>query len=145
MVGATHEESSMKLTVFAASLAFLLWGAAPVLAGPPGCVGPDSDGDLIDDCADNCSDVPNDLQFDADADFCGNVCDTDFNNSGLIGFDDFGGWALAFGATDAGSRVFSVLQPHTAPIGFGDFGQWALAFAGTAGPSGTTPGTTACP
>ncbi len=57
MVGVTHEESTMKLTVFAASLAFLLWGAAPAFAGPPGCVGPDSDGDLIDDCAANCSDA----------------------------------------------------------------------------------------
>ncbi len=132
----------MRLTALAAALSLLVMVSAPVLAGPPGCVGPDSDGDLIDDCADNCSDVSNDLQFDADGDLCGNVCDTDWNNSGLIGFDDFGGWALAFGGSDAN---FLVLQPHTGSVGFADFGQWALSFGGAAGPSGTTASTTACP
>ena len=47
----------MRLTVFAATLAFLLWGA-PAFAG----TAPDGDGDGISDGLDNCSDHSNPFQ-----------------------------------------------------------------------------------
>ena len=63
----------MRLTVFAATLAFLLWGT-PAFAGSA----PDSDHDGIADIEDNCSDRINTAQDDTDGDDCGNYCDADY-------------------------------------------------------------------
>jgi hypothetical protein len=61
-------------------------------------VAPDSDGDGVADPADNCTTVPNgnlvpdaggNSQLDADSDGYGNICDPDFNNSGLVTSTDF--------------------------------------------------------
>jgi hypothetical protein len=132
----------MKRTLLAATLALLLWGA-PALAGPP----PDGDGDGIPDSADNCSDASNAGQDDTDGDDCGNLCDADYTQDGVIGFADFGQFAVAFNV--AGNP----LQQHSEPVdpgrvvGFADFGYFASVFnvPGSVGPSGTTVGTLACP
>lgn len=130
----------MRLTVFAATLAFLLWGA-PAFAGSA----PDSDGDGVADAIDNCSDDINTLQDDTDRDDCGNLCDADYDDSGVVGFPDFGAFALAFGGTD---QEYCHVEPISGPpcvVGFPDFGFFALNFGATPGPSGSTAGTTACP
>jgi hypothetical protein len=128
----------MRLTVFAATLAFLLWGA-PAFAGSA----PDSDGDGIADGLDNCSDDVNTAQDDTDADDCGNLCDADYGTDGTVGFADFGAVVAAFGGGDE-------QKCHVEPIpgcvvGFGDFGFVVAAFGGQPGPSGTTTGTVRCP
>jgi hypothetical protein len=128
----------MRLTVFAATLAFLLWGA-PAFAGSA----PDSDGDGIADGLDNCSDDKNSAQDDTDADDCGNLCDADYNGSGIVDFLDFGAGAGAFGGNDEQKCHVQAIPGCT--VGFLDFGFLAAAFGGTPGPSGTTTGTTACP
>jgi hypothetical protein len=131
----------MRLTVFAATLAFLLWGT-PAFAGSA----PDFDNDGVADGVDNCSEKANTAQDDTDVDDCGNLCDADYNNDGVVGFPDYGAFATAFGKTDSPEQCHT--EPITNPactVGFPDYGYFATSFAGGAGPSGTTAGTTACP
>jgi hypothetical protein len=129
----------MKRTLIAATLALLLWGM-PALAGPPPV---DSDGDGWNDIEDNCSDVPNPDQDDTDGDDCGNLCDADYDNTGLVGFIDFSAFSGAYGKTS------DLAKDHTetveGPVGFIDFSFFSGAYGGVPGPSGTTVGTTACP
>jgi hypothetical protein len=130
----------MRLTIFAATFAFLLWGT-PAFAGS----NPDQDLDGVGDVIDNCSEHPNPVQDDTDGDMCGNLCDANYDQGGNVGFGDFGAFTNSgFGTTDE-------LYMHTEPVGggrlvgFGDFGFFTQNFATVPGPSGTTSGTTACP
>jgi hypothetical protein len=127
----------MKRTLIAATVAFLLWGA-PALAGPL----TDSDGDGVYDGQDNCSDVLNVNQDDTDGDDCGNLCDADYDNSGLVGFIDFSAFSGAYGTSDL---EMDHTEPVIGPVGFIDFSTFSGAYGSTPGPSGTTTGTTACP
>jgi hypothetical protein len=128
----------MRLTVFAATLAFLLWGT-PAFAGSA----PDSDGDGIVDAIDNCSLAKNTAQDDTDLDFCGNVCDADYTQSGTPGIPDFGEFVAAFGGSDQQKCHIEPIPGCT--VGVPDFGFFVANFGVTPGPSGPTPGTTACP
>ena len=129
----------MKLMALAATLALLIFGVSPAFAGT---VCGDSDGDTIDDCSDNCSDAPNPAQDDTDGDDCGNICDADYTQDGIVGFPDFGLFTAAFGNSDLN---FDHTEPVTGPTGFPDFGIFTALFGPAPGPSGTTVGTTACP
>jgi len=132
----------MKPNVFAAMFAILLWGAAPAFAGPA----PDLDGDLVPDSADNCIDPDtgaNPAQDDTDGDACGNICDADYNQSGLVDIPDLILWLPAF-------TTVSALHDHTEPVGVGpviipDLLRFLAMYTGVPGPSGTTLGTLACP
>jgi hypothetical protein len=137
----SYEESKMKLMALAATLALLVFGATPVFAGAP-CM--DTVGDTVADCDDNCSDVPNPGQDDTDGDDCGNICDADFDQSGSVGFADFGAFTAPgiFGGFDL---EYDLTEAVAGPVGFGDFGAFTALFGPPAGPSGTTPGTVACP
>ena len=128
----------MKLTIFAAMFAFLLWGS-PAFAGSA----PDFDGDGIADTQDNCATLVNALQTDTDGDLCGNRCDTDYNNDGNTTFLDFGQFGQAFGKSTDLEKDHS--EPNTGPVGFLDFSVFGQRFGKAAGPSGTSPGNAACP
>jgi hypothetical protein len=128
----------MRLTVFAATLAFLLWGT-PAFAG----TAPDYDADGVGDVIDNCSEDPNTAQDDTDTDDCGNLCDADYEDSGVVGFPDFLQFASAFGSGDQEKCHVEPIPGCT--VGFPDFLYFASAFGGVPGPSGTTAGTTRCP
>ena len=135
----------MKRTLFAATLALLLWGS-PTLAGPP----PDFDSDGVMDSADNCSDDVNSDQDDTDGDACGNLCDADYDGNGSVGFSDFGQFVAAFGKTAGTGPANTEARCHNEPIPgcmvtFGEFGFFLANWTGIPGPSGTTVGTTACP
>jgi hypothetical protein len=133
----------MRLNVFAALFAILLWGAAPAFAGPP----PDVDGDGVADYADNCisaSAGTNPAQEDTDGDSCGNICDADYDQSGFVDiFDlfDFLGFYL----------LVSAVHDHTEPFGgtstvnIFDLFAFLDMYLTVPGPSGTTMGTPACP
>jgi hypothetical protein len=133
----------MRLTVFAATLAFLLWGT-PAFAG----TAPDFDGDGVGDTIDNCSEHINLAQDDTDGDECGNLCDADYGGltppgTGFVDLADFGAVVGNFGAQNE-------LYCHTEPIpgctvGLVSFGFVVGNFGNTPGPSGTTAGTVACP
>lgn len=131
----------MRLWVFAAMFALVLWGA-PAFAG----TALDTDGDGVVDSFDNCSIKPNPAQDDTDGDSCGNLCDADYNQNGNVTVTDFGQFAICYGMLNCAGKQ------HVEPISNGvivnvaDFGYFASAYgAGPAGPSGTTSGTTACP
>jgi hypothetical protein len=111
----------------------------PALAGPPPV---DTDGDGWIDIEDNCSDVVNPDQDDTDGDGCGNSCDADYNDSGVVNFLDFVPFLAAFGTFDL-EKDHTV--PMTGPVTFLDFTFFVGAFGSVPGPSGTTTGTTACP
>jgi hypothetical protein len=101
------------------------------------------DMDGVEDAVDNCSDAANAAQDDTDGDDCGNLCDADYDNDGVVGFGDFGFFTSCFGTTNE-------LCQHVEPIGgrvvgFADFGFFTANFGRSPGPSGTTAGTTACP
>jgi hypothetical protein len=128
----------MKRILLMATLALLL-GGMPALAGPSS----DFDTDGVNDQLDNCSTAINPGQDDTDGDDCGNLCDADYDNSGTVGFPDFGEFNAAFSTGDEE-------KCHEEPIsgcivGFPAFGFFAANFSSTPGPSGTTAGTTACP
>jgi hypothetical protein len=121
----------------------LLVCAGPALGGnscPDGC----SDGDGVSDNIDNCIDQYNAVQDDTDGDDCGNICDADYDQSGAVGFGDFGYFTgNCFGKSNP-------LCDHIEPIdgnvlGFGDFGAFTSMFGTVPGPSGTTAGTIPCP
>jgi hypothetical protein len=105
--------------------------------------GLDFDSDGVADQIDNCSEDVNTGQDDTDGDGCGNICDADYDQSGTVGFPDFGQFVGAFGTTD-------MEKCHVEPIpgcivGFADFGFFVSRFGRAPGPSTTTAGTTACP
>jgi len=125
----------MRSTLFAASVTLVLW-AAPAFTA-------DYDDDGIEDAFDNCSEHANPTQVDTDGDFCGNVCDADYSNSGIAGIADFGEFFRALGSTDEEKIHRDPSAGET--VGVLDYGFWVTGFALPAGPSGTTPGTVACP
>ena len=125
----------MRLTGFAAAITFLLWGT-PVFAQ-------DYDADGVDDSIDNCSEAVNAGQVDTDVDDCGNVCDADYDQTGVVGFLDLFKFGAEFGR---GSPLFCHVPPIPGCIiSFADFHFLISSFSDVPGPSGTTAGTTACP
>ena len=126
----------MRSTAFAAALAFLLWGA-PTFAA-------DFDGDGVEDEFDNCSNDSNDAQDDTDGDDCGNVCDADYNNDGIVGHPDVFELSAAFGTGDEEKCHQNGSIPGCF-VGHASFGFILIAYGSIPGPSGTTTGTTACP
>jgi hypothetical protein len=128
----------MKRTLVAATLALLLWGT-PALAGPPAV---DTDSDGWNDLEDNCSLVANPAQDDTDGDDCGNLCDGDYDNTGLVNFLDFTAFSANFASMDLEKDH---TQPVVGPVAFLDFTWFAANFGSVPGPSGTTVGTTMCP
>jgi hypothetical protein len=126
----------MRSTIFATAFTFLLWGI-PAFAA-------DSDADGVEDEFDNCSEAVNYGQDDTDGDDCGNLCDADYDDDGVVGHSDVFRYAPTFGT------VGNEEQCHNEPIpgcivGLPDFGFLIGAFGKIPGPSGTTAGTTACP
>lgn len=130
----------MRLTALTALVALLVWGAAPAFADPSCSV--DSDGDGVADCSDNCIDAANPAQDDTDGDSCGNVCDGDFDQNSVVGYSDVGALTGAVGTTNPN---LDVTEPIGDVITTADSQALAARFGAPPGPSGTTPGTTACP
>ena len=131
----------MKRTLVAATLALVLWGM-PALAGPP----THTDGDGVPDAFDNCLEVDNPDQDDTDGDDCGNVCDTDYNQSGTTTFADFGQLSVNYGSTGHPLQQHVEAIDPARTVRFADFGVFSASYGtGPPGPSGTTTGTTACP
>ena len=68
----------------------------------------DTDRDGVKDVQDNCVYTPNPAQDDTDQDKCGNVCDGDFDQDGIVGYPDFGQMSAAVGSI---SPNFDVTEP----------------------------------
>ena len=128
----------MRLTIFAAMFAFLLWGT-PAFAGSA----PDQDVDGVADTLDNCSDALNAAQDDTDGDDCGNLCDADYDQTGDVGILDFNQFRTAFLNVDEEKNHVEPVPGRA--VGILDFNFFRSAFLFTPGPSGTTAGTLACP
>jgi hypothetical protein len=145
----TEEKDRMKVGVITLMAAMLL--ALPALAGPPDCPlggsGGDSDSDGIQLSCDNCSAAANANQEDTDGDGCGNRCDPDFNQDGVVAAADFSRLASNFGSLvpPASPNLDIGPEPLDNVVAAADFSNLAANFGGVPGPSGTTSGTTTCP
>lgn len=87
----------MKISLMALVAGFCLVVGLPLAAtaGPtPG--GANSDGDSVENFFDNCYLDSNPDQKDVDHDGCGNVCDSDGNNDGLVDASDFSAFKLTY-------------------------------------------------
>ena len=115
------------------------FNSALLINGPE----PDFDADGVVDRLDNCSEAANPAQDDTDGDDCGNLCDADYDNNGIVGFSDWGAFSHNFGTTN---ELYKHVEPIPGEIvSFADFGFYSQNFGKVPGPSGTTAGTTACP
>ncbi len=126
----------MRFTIFAAIFAFLLWGT-PAFAG-------EHDGDGVDDDIDNCLMINNATQDDTDLDDCGNLCDADYDNDGIVGILDFGQFVNAYLTNDE-EKIHRDGQVAGGTVGLLDLGLFGALYLTVPGPSGTTSGTKACP
>lgn len=92
-----------RLRLAALAFGFCLAMGLPLaaMAGPvPG--GPDTDGDGVENAFDNCTSRANPTQVDTDHDGCGQFCDFDWNNDGLVKPGE-----VALAASQAGSAACS--------------------------------------
>jgi hypothetical protein len=106
----------------------------------------DFDLDAVGDVCDNCSETPNPSQYDCDDDYCGNACDCDYDQTGACGWPDWGLFSSHFSTSWGDSDCYCHFNPYPGCIpGFPDFGFFSANFSLPPGPSGTTPGTAACP
>ena len=127
----------MRLTVLTATFAFLLLGTPAFANG-------DFDADGIGDVIDNCWLRANPSQDDTDLDDCGNLCDADYDQDGIVGMLDFGQFTAAYLTNDEEKcHIDGSIAGCT--VGITDLGFFANAFLTVPGPSGTTIGTVACP
>jgi len=133
---AITRSEQMRLTFFAAALAFLLWGT-PAFAQ-------DDDGDGVGDDLDNCLGIHNAHQDDTDNDDCGNLCDADYNDTGTVDFLDFTKFVNVFGTNGNEEQCHHEPAPGCI-VGFPDFAFMVNSYGKPPGSSGTTAGTTACP
>ncbi len=105
----------------------------------------DADGDGIDDSCDNCLSAafPNPDQTDTDADGYGNICDADYDQSGVTGGSDFIAFRMAFGSALGAPAYVSWIDmtdgvggPPDGVIGGADFIRYRASFGLVPGPSG---------
>ena len=129
-------ETHMRLPTLTATLIVLMWVTPPFAD--------DFDVDGVEDEFDNCLEAMNPAQDDTDGDGCGNVCDWDYDDSGVVGINELILWNGAVGTT--GNEEQCHFEPIPGCIVSGkNFGFILLRYGSAPGPSGTTSGTTACP
>lgn len=89
----------------------------------------DFDLDGVTDDADNCLMLPNPAQIDFDGDGCGNWCDADYDQNGVVGGSDYTTFRGAWGTINA-----LVDCNGDGPVGGMDFGCFVSQFGGPPGP-----------
>ena len=130
----------MKRMAFLAAIVILSWGRSALGGSQVSEFCEDGVSYLIDNCVEEC----NTNQDDTDLDDCGNLCDADYDNNGVVGLADFGAFVAAFGGTDQEyCHVEPILGGCT--VGLADFGFMVSRYGTIPGPSSTTAGSTACP
>ena len=97
------------------------------------CVLPDADGDGVTNGQDNCLEVANPTQCDHDGDLYGNHCDADFNQNGIVNFDDLGVMKASF----LSDNPLTDLDCNGV-VNFADLGMMRQLFFAPPGPSGRT-------
>ena len=118
--------------------------SAPAAAGPFGCgTASETDCDGVIDSNDNCIYVPNayPLDCDTDGDGYGNVCDGDFDQSGVVNSTDFGSFFLADFAPPGSDGGTGTDMDCSGDVNATDFSSYFLPQfqLGTPGPSCCSP------
>ncbi len=112
--------------------------AKPSASPTPTPTPPHCDGDGVPDALDNCVDTPNVGQDDSDADLCGNRCDADYNQDGVVSILDFGTFRTCFtGAVQA--ICDHAPEPLDGLVSILDFGVFRQQFAAGAPGPGQSP------
>ena len=141
----------MKISLMAVVAGFCLVVGLPLaaMAGPtPG--GPSAaDGDGIEDFFDNCYLDSNADQKDFDHDGCGNACDSDSNNDGLVTVADFNAFKATY-LKGEGNPGYNANYDSNCDglITVTDFNAFKANYLQAAGPTGfpaAQRNTTACP
>jgi hypothetical protein len=91
------------------------------------------DGDGVPDPSDNCLLTFNPVQVDTNGDGCGNICDADLTNDGLVGIPDFVLFGPEFGAPAPPSDPDADFTGDGA-VGVPDFSVLGVLFGKEAGP-----------
>jgi len=113
----------------------------PAIDPPLGCPGGDSDGDGMCDAVDNCTVDHNPDQTDTDGDGYGNACDTDFTNDGVVGGQDFGVLAAAFGHCEGDPEYAPAVDTNAdGCVGAADLAVFGRQFADSAGGGASSEG-----
>jgi len=120
----------MRIKLLALTFGIFL-AAGTAYAGPvPG--GPDTDGDTVEDAFDNCTSRPNPTQVDTDHDGCGQFCDFDWNNNGVVQLGE-----VNLAASQAGPCVGCVCDfNQNGSCQLSEVNQIAAAAGAQPGPSG---------
>ena len=123
-----------------------------VLLLAPASLAADLDDDGVDDGVDNCI-LPqagpdlayNPDQADTDGDGCGDACDADYDQSGVVGGSDFNQLRLCFGLAPTG-MCLGLDSDEDGVVGGADFNAMRALFGGPPGPSGLAcAGSSPCP
>ncbi len=132
------ERSALRRALVA--LLFSAGLAIPVLAA-------DGDGDGVTNGVDNCLNVSNPDQIDSDGDGCGNACDADYDQSGMVNAADFEHFRKVMGRK-VGDSNFDSSADHNddGRIGGSDFAVFTRCMNRKPGPSlVASRDTRACP
>ena len=105
------------------------------MAGPIPTGAPDTDADGVEDAFDNCTTVKNPTQVDTDHDGCGQFCDFDWNNDGIVKAGEVNLAGTQFGLASCANPPG---PPFNNCVCAGEVNAIAGAFGKKPGPSGIT-------
>ena len=129
----------MKVSLMAVVAGFCLVVGLPLAAtaGPTPGGASAADGDGIENFFDNCMSASNASQKDFDHDGCGDVCDSDSNNDGVVAAADFAAFKGTFQKSEGQPGYNGAFDSNCdGTVAAADFANFKTNFQKATGPSG---------